>query len=113
MVSSLIVVEWAEADVSLEGPREILLIVQGHHEALVVEQLIQTALLEVQHLADEPVHNVANLRMVWLVGENGHICHQFVPDRTCYIVNVDSPRFSSSAVPCQTPAKTSKNSFKK
>ena len=90
MIAHLVLVEWAVADVTFECPREIPLVVQRHHKALIVEQVVHAPPLQVEHLAHEPVHNVrAGVRLVWLVGEYWDVRHQLVPDRAGHMVRVE------------------------
>ena len=89
-VSHLILVEWAMTDVALEGPREIHLFVQRHHQAIIVEEVVHASPIQVQHLAHESVHKVrTGVRLVGFVREYGNISIQLVPNRAGDVVGVE------------------------
>ena len=81
MVAHVVLVEAAVRDVAFEAAREIHCLVERHHEARRVEDVVHLAPLQVQHLSDEPVdHGRAVVRLVWLVGEYWDVRHQLVSD---------------------------------
>ena len=78
------------SDEALKCPRLIPLVVQGHHQELIVEQAVHASPLKVDNLQHERFHHVRpGVRLVCLVCENSEIPHQFVPNRARYMVRVD------------------------
>ena len=90
LVAHIVLVEVAVADVALEGHRGIPVVIQRHHNALIVEDVVHAPSLQVEHLSHEPVHHIsASVRLVWLVGECWHVRHQLVPNRAGYLVRIE------------------------
>ena len=90
MIAHLVLVECAIPDVAFEVPREIPLVVQRHHNPLIVEQVVHAPRLQFNPLAHEPVHHVrAGVGLVAVVGSFRDVSQQLLPDAAGELVRVE------------------------